>query len=393
MLISLDGLSAEQFEYLSTSFDFRKPAPVRKLTGGALNSAHGLWAELLSGRNWWETGCVGYAFPKNTLNDLEIGSHSDYAIELPNRLSPTLNVPLLDKNESNQRRPFTSPVYYLGNPIEGTKLCLEAEKHVLTCLEELCRQGDSPGIIRLSVFDHLSHLLGSDYLTNTDLTVHQEITAFIEDVRNRLEYIVKAHDLNVAIISPYGHIPCNKRANINLLLSQLGFCKLKEKAEVQKNQALRHASTIALATKKIASPLISYTCEFIEEATIAASPVHGAIYINRKDRFQTGIVETHDVERITQDVAHQVRTLAKKAGIANLHLEINPNRHANNLAPDLMLYADGVDFHNTYDAPAVDSFGHPKTCHTSSGFICLENAPENELNCVSLSRLLKERLP
>lgn len=392
LLISLDGLSAEQFEYLSTTFDFLQHAPIKNLSNNTLNTAQGLWAEILSGQHWWETGCAGYAFPKNSINDLQIGGLSDYVFRSPIKADLTINVPLLAKAQ-DYHQPFSSPVYYLGNPTEGTKLCLEAEtQRLIQAEKDFQRNSWQTGILRLTVFDHLSHLLGCNYLSDTDLAVHPAIRSFIKDAQKRLEHIIQASKANIAIISPYGHIACDRRVNINLLLSQLGFCKLKEKDEVEKSQILRHNSTIALATKKTASPLVSYTCEFVENATVAASPVYGAIYINRKDRFQNGIVDTQDVEHTAQEIALHLRTLTKEVGIDNLYLEINPDRGANSLAPDLMLYAESVDFHNVYDAPAVDTFSHPQTCHSKTGFVCFEDAPGNELNHASLNTILKERL-
>lgn len=426
LLISLDGLSAEQFHYLSTTFGLLKSylkSDIKKLSSNTLNSAHGAWAEILSGKPWWETGCVGYAFPQNSLCDLEVSSESSYKLESALTQLPSLivNVPLLEPKDrlwlsdglsalsvSPERllssepfkdyhsRPFTSPAYFLGKAYEGLRLCLEVEKQRLICAEALTGESNwQLGIIRLSAFDQLAHFLGNDYLSNTALSIHPAIESFINETNNALERIIEnAQPSTIAIISSYSHVECKKRVNLNQLLTQLGFCKLKEKALVQKEQVLRYQSTIALAIRKVSSPRISTTNAFVEESCIAASPIQGAIYVNVKGQFQNGIIHRNNQSAQAKEIELQLKSALKEAGVASFTIESNPEltNPSKKNAPDLMIYAEGVDFHNLYDAPAVDSFSHPLSCHSTDGFVCIDNSDEDHLSRLSLHKLLEARL-
>ncbi|MBX9879525.1 MAG: alkaline phosphatase family protein [Candidatus Obscuribacterales bacterium] len=426
LLISLDGLSAEQFRYLSTTFGLLNTylkSGIKKLTSNTLSSTQGAWGEILSGKPWWETGCVGYAVPKNSLCDLEVSSESSYKLDSAMTQLPSLvvNVPLLEPKDrlwlseglsaisvnpkrlmssepfkSYQARPFSSPAYFLGKPFEGTRLCLEAEKQRLICAEALARENNwQLGIIRLTTFDQLAHLLGNDYLGKTTLAIRPEIESFISEINDVLERIIEsAKPSTVAVMSSYSHVECKKRISLNQLLAQLGFCTLKDKALVQKEQVLRYESTIALSTRKVSSPLISTTNAFVEESCIAASPIQGAIYVNVKDRFKNGIVSRDSQQSHVKQVESQLKSALHEAGVTNFNIELNPEptNSSKTPAPDLMVYADGVDFHNLYDAPVVDSFSHPISCHSTNGFVCIDNNDGDYLSRLSLHRLLEARL-
>ncbi len=422
LLISLDGLSANEFKYLSTNFGFLEEhsnCDISKLSSNTLNSAHGTWGEILSGSPWWESGCVGYAFPRHSLNDLEIGTESSYQFHSMLTQVPTLvvNVPLLEPQnrlwlsdgtnassrvnpnklaiqepfKSYQARPFTSPSYYFGKTKEGTRLCLEIEKQRLTCAESLALQDNwRLGIVRLTAFDQLAHLLGPHYLRDTSLAVHSAIESFISKAGESLKRIIQsAEPTTIAVVSAYSHVECKKRVNLNQVMTQLGLCKLLDKATVQKEQALRYQSATALSNRIDTSPLISTTNIFVEESCIAASPVQGAVYINKKDRFKNGLIDINEQVSKTNEIASQLKSALCEAGINNINIESPPSK---TLAPDLMIYAEGVDFHNLYDAPAVDAFSHPKSCHSTTGFVCMKNNNSTDLSYTSLHSLLEGRL-
>ena len=432
LLISLDGLSAEQFQYLSTEFGFLKAftkAGITQFEGGVLTSAQALWGEILSGQHWWETGCVGYAFPKGSINDLEIGSQSSYrfrSIFIDNYVNFAINVPLLEpgngkhlwlsdgsfnqetvspkellQNEpfrSYRPRPFASPAYFLGNPIKGAEACLQSERHRLACAIELAKRTDwQIGIVRLSVFDQLFHLLGSNFLYDEALTIRPAVNAFIDFAGKCIEEIIlSSANATTCIVSTYSHSECTKRANLNLLLSQLGYCTLTDPRQVKRDLDLRHRSTLAVSTKMESSilptALVTLTNRFQAESSIAASPVHGAIYLNTKDRFQDGIVEVREKESLKKQIASALAKILNDSGVRNTSLELNPQDSQSTQAPDLMICANGLDFHDAYDAPAVDTFSHPLTCHTSNGFVCLDEPSQQTFNTLALNKLLVGRL-
>lgn len=426
LLISLDGLSAEQFQYLSTNFGFLKEfteAGINQLSSGVLTSAQAIWGELLSGQHWWETGCVGYALPRNSLNDLEIGSQSSYnfrSIFADKGLNFSVNVPLLQPgNEKRQwlsdgsfssetaspkqllenepfksyrPRPFSSPAYFLGSPIKGAESCFQLERHRLACAIELAH-GDNwqIGIIRLSIFDHLCHLLGNNFLYDDTLVVRPALKSFVDFANKSIQEIIQSSaNATICVMSAFSHSACTRRANLNLLLSQLGYCSLIEATHVKKSLESRHRSTIALSEKKESSlsptALVTLTNQFQAGSTIAASPVHGAIYLNTKERFKDGLIEAQEIERTRKKVATAISAVLTDSGIKDIRLDINPVHSL--IAPDLLIYATGLDFHDAYDAPAIDTFNHPLTCHTSNGFVCLKNSALPSFDTMSLNEFL-----
>ncbi|MBX9770909.1 MAG: hypothetical protein K2X29_06040, partial [Candidatus Obscuribacterales bacterium] len=138
--------------------------------------------------------------------------------------------------------------------------------------------------------------------------------------------------------------------------------------------------------------LVTLTNRFQAESSIAASPVHGAIYLNTKDRFQDGIVEVREKESLKKQIASALAKILNDSGVRNTSLELNPQDSQSTQAPDLMICANGLDFHDAYDAPAVDTFSHPLTCHTSNGFVCLDEPSQQTFNTLALNKLLVGRL-
>jgi len=397
---------------------------IHQFQGGVLTSAQALWGEILSGQRFWETGCVGYAFPKTSLNDLEIGSQSTYqfrSVFTDNFVNFAINVPLIEPSngkriwlsdgsfssesvaprellanepfKSYRARPFSSPAYYLRRTLEGVEACLQAEKQRLLCAIELATGNNwQVGVVRLSIFDQLFHLLGKDFLLDETLTIHPSVKSFLEFANTGIQKILaSATNATTCIMSAYSHAECTRRANLNLLLSQLGYCALTEPKQAKLALELRHRSTLALSGERESSisptPLVTLTNHF-QKSSIAVSPVHGAIYLNRKGRFQEGIVEDHEIKGLKKQVASDLTKLLNNSGIQNMRLELNPQDRPNSQAPDLMLCADGLDFHNAYGSPSIDHINHPLTCHTSNGFVGLKNHPQQIFDTLSLNSLL-----
>lgn len=427
LLISLDGLSAEQFQYLSKTFGFLvgfTGNTLSQFTSGTLNTPQAIWGEILSGQHWWETGCAGYAYPRTSLNDLEISSESLHQFQsvLPGKSDLCVNVPLLEPNskrlwlsdgsnssdaispktllgkepfKSYRPRPFSSPAYFRGNETKGSQLAMECERQRLDCAMELAKDNNwQAAIVRLSAFDHLSHLLGSNFLIDEKLKIRADIESFIAYANQTLETIASnSHGATICLMSAFSHSECKRRVNLNLLLSQLGYLTIAPKSVATQSLNLRQKVTLTLSQKPetsyLPSALVSTANYFDETSSIAASPIHGAIYINAKQRFKNGVVEPQDIERKKREIASAIREALNDAGIEDITIEPNP-KPSNSLAPDLMILAANTDFHSLYDAPAIDNFSHPLTCHAPKGFVCIKDHAAHDLDPISLNKLLVE---
>ncbi len=80
-ILSLDGLSIQQFErILDLSPDLRETLRHQtrvKLDASPFTEAHPIWAELLTGARWYESGCASFAQPTESLNKLEVITEGD----------------------------------------------------------------------------------------------------------------------------------------------------------------------------------------------------------------------------------------------------------------------------------------------------------------------------
>src|SRR5260370_18913067 len=218
-LVSLDGLSLEDFsrltEMLTQGARHLGGGSEGRLNAGLLTSAAAIWGEVLTGAPWYENGCNGHARPWNTLNRTQVMTERD--LRLPARLLNgesqfVINVPLLVPQEPNRfwlsdgslplprtvspHWPIAEEPFYSYNPRPYTALtegigyhkgaiqgCLQTEEHRMKCARELLRtHAPDISIIRLSLFDHVSHLLGMGYLADEELVHWKEIRRFVGEL-------------------------------------------------------------------------------------------------------------------------------------------------------------------------------------------------------------------
>lgn len=406
LLISLDGLSVEQFRYLSSELNLKSLGSVgqpQQFSGGCLGSPQAVWGELLSGQKWFESGCAGYAYPKSNLNDLDIGSESSFAFQsiLGNNIpSIIVNMPLMESRDTNRwlsdgsfsqdtvrpqhlrrkepfksyrSRPFSSAAYFWGNTKAGVVRCLETEKLRLSCALELIKEGNWQFcIVRLNVFEILNQLLGINYLQDETLAMRSELLSFLEFADNTLQEILQlSKDATTCVISAYCHDQCHKRVNLNLLLSHSGYCLLSEEKAVRASNASRQESLLSLSEEVDykPSPLVCITNRF-EFTSIAASPTYGTVYLNTKERFSSGIIDKEAVEYTKEEIGNYLIRCLQNGNLKEISMEANPQPNLNLQAPDILISAKGVAFHDLYSAPAVDNFSHPLSSFNASGFIC-----------------------
>jgi hypothetical protein len=441
LLLSLDGLSLSQLDELSQlSSDFRqflvRISDRKELACPLSTSPQAAWSELLTGLSWSQLGCPGYARPKDSLNDLEIvtedllsgrldllecpGAERQLLINLPivkpkdgriwlsdgswpyqNTVSP-IELRNCHPFDAYRPRPYASTTVALSDRRSSIISCLAAERQRLECALELIRnQRWRICIYRVSVFDQLAHLIGSDSLFCQGLIESKELEEFWTSLGTGLSEIAElCADTTLAVISTFSHVNCRARLNLNELLSLAGFCVLRktENAEMTSIIERRRSAALALAKAEVAvesaaaqQPAVSSTSCFELERTVAGSPTAGAVYLNRKSRFASGIVEDFQVNVILERVEDYLRNYLTKEFASGFQLEKIIGGHER--SPDLIVQINGVELHNTLGPPWLDRHNHPRSTHCGAGFIALSaslsslSAPTSPLQ---LYKLLKE---
>jgi hypothetical protein len=416
-VLCFDGLSNSQLDWLA-----RRVPVLEELCGEACRKSidtrpfscpQPFWAELLSGRAWSELDCPGYARPANSLNQLEIMTENHLPCSLPllcgdDQLADVLiNLPLVKPKPGRfwlsdgsfpiqitcypqeleraalfhayKPRPFISTTAALADKSASVSASLQVEQQRLDCaIKLLAEKNWRTAFLRVSVFDLLAHLIEPDFLHSEQLSYWKDIDKFLSSFSTALAAIFEQIDLSRTVVfSSFSHVPCHSRLNLNLLLEKGGFCRLEEKSE---DARLLASGTRADAVKLLnwagdappnSRPMVSKTNSFDLRHTYAGSPVQGAVYLNRKDRFENGTVDGGEVLELRNKVAtYLTEELQKELG-QKVFLWHSERRNQEPMGPDLMVYATGVEIHNTAEGPIFDRSNRPRTTHAGEGFVLL----------------------
>lgn len=426
LLLCLEGLSQTQVGSLSGDFGITKSwfdhTKAQVLAHPPLVSTHGVWAEILWGKSWIDLGVPGYASPRSSLNDvvplqedclsqqcqLLDSAGSSVVVNLP-LLTPQRNrvwlsdgsLPMADVFSPQQLteislvkeyrpRPFACTANAASNLPEAVSECLRIESTRLECARELLTAVDwDTSIVRLTVFDLLSHLLGADFLFDQNLRVYDELKSFLTVLDLWMNFVRNEFpDAAVGLLSTVSHTECRARVNLNQILWQGGFCKLLDENGVQEAAILSRRKAASLFfgnsnTSQVqtigAEPVlaVSPSCMFDLSVTTCASAVQGGIYLNLKNRYDGGIVDSADAPGVLSAVREHITAVFLR------ELDITPNIWQNESigsnGPDLMIYAEGIEFHNTSSGIAVDRVNKPRSTHAAEGFVWLPQ----EFDCSS----------
>src|SRR5580658_6330194 len=172
LLISLDGLGPGDlphvFRLLPETAKLLQQLHYAELNCAPLTSAQAIWAELLTGRYWYENGCAGFSRPRGSLQKLEIFTEDDLLAPvtlLSGRKDVVVNVPLLKpgagrdflcdgstpvnefvkltsplQDEFFQRyrpRPFASAINAVSHTLEAFGVCIDVERVRMHCAMSL----------------------------------------------------------------------------------------------------------------------------------------------------------------------------------------------------------------------------------------------------------------
>ena len=427
LLLCLDGLSAVQAIELCR----RVPALGALLEKGALKplqhspvaSFNAVWSELLWGKPWFELGAAGYARARGSLNAVSPLKESDLPdspILCSARKTVTINLPMIEPHrpgrvwlsdgslpyhfvvnpshlarqapfDNYQARPFSCLPYALSNIEQSVLHCLQVERQRLSCARELLRQADWDFCaVRLTIFDQLFHLLSPDVLFADDFLLRREIDAFLSELDLWLsETRTDTAGAAWCILSTLGHTPCIARVNLNAALAADGFATLVADRHTAVS-ARRKAAAVSIAGRgdEPTAPAVTPSWMFEASKSVAASVVQGGIFLNLAGRYDDGIVEADEARGLIQRIKTSIAT--------KLHREFNEQavvweaENISEVGPELMIYMDGVEFHNNATDLIVDRMNKPVSTHTCEGFVWLpdESSSGSWLTPIELHHLI-----
>ncbi|HEY9732137.1 MAG TPA: hypothetical protein V6C89_09495 [Drouetiella sp.] len=422
-LVALDGLAESNLPDLLRLMP-RFQARFKRLKTSVLefssSAPQSAWSEILTGTKTFDNGCAGYAHPSSSLNKSVIFTETDllkppFLVEADQgSAAVAINIPLLLPKPGNRIwlsdgslpiNKFVSPSSLRSHPAfaqyeprpykshagastvfqrDLLRRCVDVEAKRLACALSLFKSGDwSTFVYRITLFDHLFHLIGLNFLQATDLSIYGALKSFLAELDEAIEIFSSDEAVKTAFVSAYSHVACLGTLNLNMVLAQGNYLKLADEESASRT----HADRV-----KVASALWETTTHYLStlegrlltSATIAASPVAGAIYMNKSAVFVDGIVDKENYKKLRSDVALYLHNFLSAGYNRPFNIEIHPAEYNDTLAPDIVVSVDGIEFHN---------LGHkaitPRTTHKASGFALLpERFAVNNITATKLASWL-----
>jgi hypothetical protein len=225
-------------------------------------------------------------------------------------------------------------------------------------------------IYRIGLFDHLAHLLGLNFLRARDLRIFSTLEKFCQQLDDFITSVQADSDIELSIVSGYSHTPCRVTVNLNHVLAQGGFLEVDSvmaQARADSNRA--DAFSFGMQNPMSDVLLTSFEGRLKAQATQAASPVAGSVFINSASTYKDGCVDENNYRIICEEVREWLgRALSNIRGGA-FAIEENPVFNAGKNVAAFVVYADGVEFHNMRES--LGAHGMPRTTHSTRGVALL----------------------
>jgi predicted AlkP superfamily phosphohydrolase/phosphomutase len=422
LILSLDGLSLSDFDALTTLLPSTrnriKQAGWRHLESNPLFGAQSIWAELLTGERWFKNGCAGYSRPRSSLNDLTIFTEKD--LQSPPKLlrssskqtpDVVINVPILqpdphsrvwfadgslpthttispriltdDANfKAYKPRPFADFSQALRSVRDPINDCLDVEEKRTACATALLKKFDWQTFIwRVTLFDHLAHLVGLDVVKQEKLFFFEQLKRWLADLDGLLSTLIEDPELSFCIISSFSHTQSKRTLNLNMVLEKLGMLKVIEASvHPDDGRKTRTSAVLSLAReeKLTSSATSSLEGQIDLQNSIAASPVAGSIFINRRDQFADGTVDSQSLQTVKQTVHDELKTALHAEFGDSLTIELNPSTTLSKIAtPDMLVNIAGIEFNNIKPSHGSPD-AHGRTTHCSDGFVVGGDPSDNK---------------
>lgn len=399
ILISLDGLSPREFKSLLERMPHAKALfkTVSEVDSAPFSAPQPIWAELLTGKAWFENGCAAYSRPDKSLNKLHVFTEKDLLtpVSLVDNDDSVIvcNVPILIPAKrmwisdgsmptaqsispaklsqyfgSYKPRVYSNLAVGLENRFDNALANIQKETQRLEGVSKVLRaESWSRAIVRLTVFDQLHHLYGMSPLHESGLAFEPDLNSFIKTLDDFIYEFSKNSIL--AIFSGYSHVACKARISINAMLAREGLLNVYDEQHSDSRLSSRRVDAFeALSGIPVSSAVLhSVEGRFAEKDTVAAALMYGCVYLNTTQKFQHGTVSDTAYANTLQSVKSALlrRLVATFGHHATIHQ--NLNRSVASLIPDLIVSVYGAEY---FDSPtrSIDSVDVPKSCHAPVGF-------------------------
>lgn len=405
ILLSVDGLSYRQWPQLLELMPFAREifsgSQAARLDTRPFVEAQPIWAELLTGRPWYENGCTSYAEPRESLNQLQV--FSEALLSQPVTLvanQPTtvsINVPLLLPlqrtwiadgslpilsttspqelshlfSNHHRPRPYSSLAKAMQDRYESASQAIHCEVERLEAARRILLEREwHEAIVRITAFDQLQHLFGTNVLFDQEMKVHEGIVPLLAALDQLLHELHQA-DCLVSCLSTYSHSVCRARFNVNALLRDHDY--LRVSPSVASTNSRSQAMALIAGTAPSAVSLDT-TLGQLSPETKAACPAGCAVYINTSRSFKHGHVSDAEAESLSQEL---YALLDEKlyyyfGGRGSIYKRKDVGERQPAL-PEFVLYVPDIEFYDGSEA-ILDNFNKPLVCHRNDGFLAI-NSP------------------
>jgi Type I phosphodiesterase / nucleotide pyrophosphatase len=422
-IISLDGLSAGQFKRLLRRLPdlntLLNDNALLEFEGSPFADAQPIWAEILTGKSWYQNGCSGYAMPGRSLNELRIFTEAD--LRVPTVLIPEIkedqcnvfiNTPLIEFRpgrkwlsdgsapsvtaarpgdlaaaepfKSYNPRPLISMGAAMADP-SAAKTFIDSELTRIECASVLCKETNwKLFALRVSIFDQLAHLFGTNYLEQNDLILSAHLAKLLTKLDQILCQIVASASTHL-FISAFAHTPCKEVFSINDLLARSNLLTRAEQNTATND--LRQQAYALLKGAKSSAPLASAQSHINTAQTICASPVRGCIYLNAKKFFVDGMIANEKLKHFEQKVTELLKT--ELSQYAKFTLVSHPAFESTSTIPSLIVDIDGVELIDNLSTVRRNC-ELPFSVHRSRGFVWSRVRDSGNVKSVQVASLLEE---
>jgi len=298
-------------------------------------------------------------------------------------LATTVSPPALVADERlrlYRPRPYRALTQALGNREQAILDCIETERRRLDCARALLRaHRPDVSIVRLSLLDQLSHLLGPGFLTDEDLRCAKDIRQFLAALDVWVDELC-GQVSRVAVISAFSHVPCESKLNVNRLLEVGGFLVLTGPDITAERRVAAMAAIRTPGTSRAAGHAPGrYTHRRFQEPvidparTVAASPMLGCVFVNARDTFDDGVVERADVAATCARVREFLAdALGRRPGAFSIWTgdgcDFAIPEAPGARRPNLLVTVRGAELHNGAD-PLLGPMDRPRSVHGPDGFL------------------------
>lgn len=381
------------------------------------------WVSFATGKNPGKHGCYDFLLPRSSLSNtqpistrdingktfyelLETNGMQSIVINLPCPCPPRTNTIIiasfLAQGEnyvfpSNLIDEIPELKNYrilpdLSSPeiVESINDFRKVERIRFTCSKELFKKNWDFFFLLFNITDWIQHVM-YDKLISQRMPEDSEAMKAFKEIDEYIGWFVNnvPRNTNIFVISDHGFCLYKKKFAINRWLMEEGYLKAKPKKRgiIQKFRGMAGLSLKYLPLLRFFYTIVNRTIfhtHFLERLILNIEPdlsktiaysigtaagAYGSIYINRKERFDDGIIETEKYRELRNEIIEKLKKLKEPETGKNVAKyvfrkdDIYSGMCLEN-APDIILISNGYDI-TVKDVPML--FNWAESGHSLDG--------------------------